>query len=310
MTGTTARAIPRSILYTPALSQERVVKAWSYDADVHLIDLEDSVPPAAKAAARLVCRAALEKAPEPARIAVRVNELGTVEAVHDLLMLAGSPVRPGFVVMTMVKSAVEVTLLRDTLASAGAHPEVYVTVETVESVTGIDAIAAAADGLLLGSADLAATLGIEITWEGLLAARQAMALAAARHGAACIDTANYRLSEPAVLAQEIERVRELGFHGKATVHPGELDAINGALRPHPDGLRQARRVAEAVRAADGGIAVLDGSMVGPPFARLARTTVALGDAWADRFGGSATGRGGADDGHGSDGGSDGEGGRP
>ncbi|MET9324419.1 aldolase/citrate lyase family protein [Streptomyces sp. NPDC003038] len=280
----TARAIPRSILYTPALSLERVVKAWSYDADVHLIDLEDAVPPAGKAAARMVCRAALEKAPEPANLAVRVNELGTVEAVHDLVMLTGSPVRPGFLVMTMVKSAVEVTLMRDILASAGAHPEIYVTVETVEAITGIDAIAAAADGLLLGSADLAATLGIEITWSGLLSARQAMALAAARHGAACIDTANFRLSEPRVLAQEIERVRELGFHGKAAVHPGELDAINRALRPRPDGLRLARRVTEAVREADGGIAVLDGNMVGPPFARLARTTVALGDAWSGRFG--------------------------
>jgi (S)-citramalyl-CoA lyase len=278
-----ARAIPRSILYTPALSLERVVKAWSYDADVHLIDLEDAVPPGGKAAARLVCRAALEKAPRPANLAVRVNGLGTVEAMHDLVMLTGCPARPGFVVMTMVTSAVEVTLLRGILASAGAHPEIYVTVETVEAVTGIDAVAAAADGLVLGSADLAATLGIEITWAGLLAARQVMALAAARHGTGCIDTANFRLAEPAVLTQETKRVRELGFHGKATVHPGELDAINQALRPHADGLRRARRVSEAVRAADGGIAVLDGNMVGPPFARLARATVARGDAWAGRF---------------------------
>jgi (S)-citramalyl-CoA lyase len=283
MTGT-ARAIPRSILYTPALSLDRVVKAWSYDADVHLIDLEDAVQPPRKPAARMVCRAALEKAPEPANVAVRVNELGTIEAVHDLVMLTECPVMPGFIVMTMVRSAFEVTLMRDTFASAGAHPEIFVTVETVEAVTGIDAIAAAADGLILGSADLAATLGIEITWEGMLAARQAMALACARYGTACVDTANFRLGEAEVLTEEIDRVRELGFHGKATVHPSELGAINRALRPDPDGLRQARRVIEAVRAADGGIAVLDGNMVGPPFARMARATVALGDAWAERFG--------------------------
>ena len=283
MTGT-ARAIPRSILYTPALSLDRVVKAWSYDADVHLIDLEDAVPPSRKPAARMVCRAALEKAPEPANVAVRVNELGTIEAVHDLVMLTEGPVMPGFVVMTMVRSAFEVTLMRDIFASAGAYPEIFVTVETVEAVTGIDAIAAAADGLILGSADLAATLGIEITWEGMLAARQAMALACARYGTACVDTANFRLGEAEVLAEEIDRVRELGFHGKATVHPRELRAINRALRPDPDGLRQARRVIEAIRAADGGIAVLDGNMVGPPFARLAHATVALGDAWAERFG--------------------------
>ena len=296
----TARAIPRSILYTPALSLDRVVKAWTYDADVHLIDLEDAVPPPEKAAARAVCRTALEKAPQPANVAVRVNELGSIESARDLLMLAECPVPPGIIVMTMVQTAVEVTLLRRTLTSAGAHPEIYVTVETPEAVAGIDAIAAAADGLVLGSADLAATLGIEITWAGLLAARQAMALACARHGTACIDTANFRLGEPQVLADELQRARELGFHGKATVHPSELDTINRALRPDQDRLRQARRVTAAVRAANGGIAVVDGNMVGPPFARLAHATVALGDAWAGRFGHlGRNGSDGSDDGDGS-----------
>ncbi|XVV06117.1 HpcH/HpaI aldolase/citrate lyase family protein [Actinosynnema sp. CA-248983] len=278
------RAIPRSILYTPALSLDRVVKAWSYDADVHLIDLEDGVPGPEKAAARSVCGKALEKAPEPWNIAVRVNQLGTIEAVRDVVALTESPVPPGIVMMTMVDSAVEVVLFRDMLASAGVRPEIYVTVETPAAVLHVDAIAEAADGLVLGSADLAATLGVEITWAGMVAARQAMALACARYGTACIDTANFRLAEPDVLADEIERARALGFHGKATVHPGELAAINAALRPDPERLAHARRVTEAVRAAHGGIAVLDGSMVGPPFARLARDTVAAGDAWAARFG--------------------------
>ncbi len=283
MTGAT-RAIPRSILYTPALSPEKVVKAWSYDADVHLIDLEDSVPPADKQAARAVCRAALEKSPRPAGIAVRINELGSLAGIQDVQTLADSPVRPGIVLMTMVTTADEVDLLRRMLASAGASPEIYVTVETVEAVTRVDSIARAADGLVLGSADLAATLGVDISWEAMLAARQAMAMACARYGTACVDTANYRLAEPAVLTEETTRVRALGFHGKATVHPGELDVINRLLRPRTEELAQARRVADAVAAADGGIAVLDGNMGGPPFARLARTTVARDDAWTSRFG--------------------------
>ncbi|MET9706051.1 HpcH/HpaI aldolase/citrate lyase family protein [Streptomyces griseus] len=283
MTGAT-RAIPRSILYTPALSPEKVVKAWSYDADVHLIDLEDSVPPADKQAARAVCRAALEKSPRPAGIAVRINELGSLAGIQDVQTLADSPVRPGIVLMTMVTTADEVDLLRRMLASAGASPEIYVTVETVEAVTRVDSIARSADGLVLGSADLAATLGVDISWEAMLAARQAMAMACARYGTACVDTANYRLAEPAVLTEETTRVRALGFHGKATVHPGELDVINRLLRPRTEELAQARRVVDAVAAADGGIAVLDGNMVGPPFARLARTTVARDDAWTSRFG--------------------------
>lgn len=290
MTGT-ARAVPRSILYTPALTLDRVVKAWSYDADVHLIDLEDGVPPQKKAAAREVCLAALEKAPEPANTGVRVNELSSIEAARDLVMLDECPVKPGLIVMTMVRSGPEVTLMRDVLASAGAHPDIFVTLETPAAVAEIDAIAASADGLIFGSADLAAFLGIEISWAGLLAARQAMALACARYRIACIDTANFRLAEPEALKAEIEKVRELGFHGKVAVHPAELPAINAALRPDPDGLRQARRVTDAVAAADGGIAVLDGNMVGPPFARMARAIVASGDAWTARFGGHRAERG-------------------
>ncbi|AOM39844.1 HpcH/HpaI aldolase/citrate lyase family protein [Xenorhabdus hominickii] len=278
------RAIPRSILYTPALSLDRVVKAWSYDADVHLIDLEDSVPGPFRAEARTLCRTALDNAPQPSNIAVRINAFGTIDAVYDLVMLNESSVTPGFIVMSMVKSPTEVILLRETLASTGKYPEIYLTIETVEAITDLDKLAAVADGLILGSADLAATLGVEITWSGMLAARQAMALASARYGIGCIDTANYRLSESEVLADEVQRARELGFHGKATVHPGELDLINLALRPCEEKLLAARRITDAVQAAAGGIALLDGCMVGPPFARLAHSTIQSGEAWAARFG--------------------------
>ncbi|MCM6778223.1 CoA ester lyase [Nocardia sp. CDC159] len=281
----TARAIPRSIFYTPALSLDRVVKAWSYDADVHLIDLEDSVPPEQKSAARTICREALDKAPNPANIAVRINELGTVEAVRDLLLLTEGSTLPGFIVMTMVRSPAEITVVRDVFASADRHPEIYVTVETVEAVGDMAAIAAVADGLIFGSADFAATLGIEVSWAGMLGARHAMAMACARYGIGCIDTSNFHLDQPASLQEEIDGTRALGFHGKVAIHPDQLDAINRCYRPDPDALRFARRVTAAVPV--GGVAVLDGNMVGPPFARKARADVALADAWAARFGASS-----------------------
>ena len=45
----------------------------------------------------------------------------------------------------------------------------------------------------------------------------------------------------------------------------------------------ASRITDAVKAAHGGIALLDGHMVGPPFARMARNTLQSGKAWAARF---------------------------
>ncbi|MFL1553165.1 HpcH/HpaI aldolase/citrate lyase family protein [Pseudomonas sp. D47] len=278
-----ARAVPRSILYTPALSLSRVVKALSYDADVYLMDLEDSVPGPAKAEARAICRMALDNATQSTNIAVRINALGTIDSLHDMVMLSAGKATPGFIVMSMVRSPAEVIFLRETFASVGKHPEIYLTIETVEAITDLDNVAAVADGLIFGSADLAATLGVQITWPGMLAARQAMVLASARHGIGCIDTANYRLSEPAVLANEIQCAKDLGFHGKATVHPSELELINSALRPNKGELLAASRITDAVKTAQGGIALLDGSMVGPPFARMAHNTLRSGKAWAARF---------------------------
>ncbi|MFI9503739.1 HpcH/HpaI aldolase/citrate lyase family protein [Nocardia sp. NPDC052566] len=287
------RAIPRSLLCTPALSLDTVVKSWSYDADVHIIDLEDSIPGPVKAGARQICREALDKAPDAANVGVRINELGTIEAVHDLLMLTEGAVKPGFVVVPMVRFPAELVVIRKTFASAGAYPELYATIETAAAVARMDAIAAQADGLMLGSADLAADIGVEITWDGMLAARQRMAIACAEHGIGCIDTPCFHLAQPAVLVEEIARVRALGFHGKITVHPKELEAINQAFRPDAESLWFAHRVTRAVHAAAGGIAVLDGDMIGPPFARKARSTVALGEAWAKRFGSAVDARRGA-----------------
>ncbi|GAA4680271.1 CoA ester lyase [Streptomyces chumphonensis] len=280
----TTRAIPRSFLYTPALSLERVLTARSYDADVHLIDLEDSVPAPAKEEARAICRAALDRAGDARNLAVRINPVGTVDHVRDVALLTDGTVRPGYVFMTMVRFPSEPLLLRECLASAGWSPEIFVTVETVEAVHDLDAVAGASDGLILGSADLAATLGIDINPTGLLATRQAMALACARHRTTCVDTGNFQLADPSALHEEIAQARALGFHGKGTVHPKELDAINAAFRPSPQEMAEARTVVDAVRAAGDGVTLVDGRMVGPPFVRRARETLGRGEAWQARFG--------------------------
>lgn len=278
-----ARAIPRSILYTPSLVETKVFGAWRHDADLHLLDLEDSVPPDRKPSARRLCAELLPQVPAHVELAVRINSTRTATGWEDLVMIAGSR-RPSVVLMTMVRTADEVDVVRQGLSSGGRCPEIYVTIETIEALRAIDEIATVADGIVLGSADLAATLGVPITWESMLAARQAMALASARTGIACIDTANYSLGDDALLRDETRRAQELGFHGKATVHPQELATINSLLRPDPDDLAKAWRIKQAVADAGGGVAVLDGALVGPPFVRRAHATIALASAWSSRYG--------------------------
>lgn len=280
------RAFPASILYTPCHSDEKLIAARRFDADVHLMDLEDSVPRSQKDAARILCHRVLEDSPTN-NVAVRINALGTTAGIADLQMLSHVERTPDLVFMTMVRSAAEPIILRELFADAGRHPDVYVTIETIEAVRAIDEIAAASDGMILGSADLCATLSVEVNVEALVATRQTMALAAAGHDIACIDTGNFHLGDAAALASEIEYTRALGFHGKGTVHPKELDAINAAFRPNADELQRARQVVVAVAAAGGGVAMIDGRMIGPPFVRRAKELLEHGELWQSRFGSRA-----------------------
>lgn len=278
------RAVPRSVLYTSARQPSHLAHARRYDADLHLIDLEDSVPPAEREQARLACRDALAADPNPSRTAVRINPFGRADVHRDLVMLMEAQARPGFVFMTMVETAAEIVCLRQALADVGWHPQIYATIETVAAVQALPELARVVDGMILGSADLAATLGVDITAEGLRAARQAMALAAAGAGIGCLDTGNFQLDDPERLHAEIAEAKALGFGGKGTVHPKELAAINAAFRPDPDAVRQAQRIIEASLAARGGVCMLDHAMIGPPFVRRAEQLLASTRAWHAVFG--------------------------
>lgn len=276
--------IPRSILYTPALSLDRLTAAWRYDADLFLIDLEDSVPPPAKARGREICLAALKGCPHLGRVAVRLNELASMEAVHDIAMLSGVGSLPGFLVMTMVRSAAEPALLRSICTGVGWKPQIYVTIETVEAIAAINEIADMSDGLVLGSADLAATLAVDISWAALLQARQSMALASARREIGCIDTGNFQLNDASILQDEALRAKALGFHGKGTVHPKELATINETFHFRESEIAHAERVIAAAEQSGNGVCMLDGGMIGPPFVRKARRVLARHAAWQRYFG--------------------------
>ncbi|MCC5669476.1 HpcH/HpaI aldolase/citrate lyase family protein [Nostoc sp. CHAB 5784] len=280
----TGRAIPRSVLYTSALDPQRLAKALQYDSDLHLIDLEDSVPQLKKEYARTLCRDALMAAPVPQLMAVRINPMHSAEVYRDLVMLLdASSIRPGFLFMTMVETESEVDCLRRSLAEVNWQPQIYATIETVAAIQNIVTLVTKLDGMILGSADLAATLGVPISQSALRSARQAMALAAAGAGIGCLDTGNFHLNEPELLEAEITEAKAMGFHGKGTVHPKELPAINAVFRPDQEEAFQAMRIIEASEAAAEGVCILNGSMIGPPFIRRAKQLLADNLTWQSFF---------------------------
>lgn len=272
---TTPFQVPASILYTPCIDISRLEAARKTTADVCLLDLEDSVPPRRKHEARDLCFRFMQANPTTRRTAIRINELRCKDGLEDLTALLAFQCMPDIILLTMVDSDAEVHLVRALLQRGGLSPQVYTTVETPTSLDNIDGIAQASDGLVFGSADLAASLGVEIDWENMLYARQRIVNSASRHEIAAIDTGCYNVGSANDLLEESRRARRLGFHGKAAVHPMQLDVINAVFRPSDEELDWAKRVVTLSEANGGGILVIDGNMIGPPFVRKARRILQL-----------------------------------
>lgn len=259
---------PRSLLYCSALYPQQYCK--SELSDVMVLDLEDGVPIGQKDQARQNLERFFAE-PPLAIMAVRINPLRNNEGLQDLLLLQRLAHRPDHVVMTMLECASEVDVVRANLArEGGMSPLVFVTVETPSCLRDIHEVAHRADGLIFGSADYAASLGVNIGgWGNMLHARSGIVAAAAAAGIPAFDTAYFRLDDEPGLSRESLAARELGFSGKTAIHPLQVAVINQAFTPSPEELEKACAIIEASRSSDDKITRLNALMIGPPFVKQA-----------------------------------------
>jgi (S)-citramalyl-CoA lyase len=265
----------KSLLYTSATQPERFGKLASSGAHVGVIDLEDGVPPASKSLARENL-ATFMSAREPGfPLAVRINPIATREGFEDLLFLASLGRWPELLIMSMVPSASHIDVLRSYLAECSLEaPRILVTIELPDAISNIQNIAREVDGLIFGSADYCASLGVPIGgWEKLLYARCAIVNAAAQFGIPAYDTAWFKLDSEDLLVEEAEKARSLGFAGKTAIHPRQIPVINTIFTPTSQEIADARQLVQAYEEAGRGIVRMATDMVGPPFYKLARKTL-------------------------------------
>jgi (S)-citramalyl-CoA lyase len=122
---------------------------------------------------------------------------------------------------------------------------------------------------------MAAELGAARDFTSMLYARSRVVHAAASHGRDAIDVPWLDLEDEAGLLEECRRARDLGFTGKAAIHPKQLAPINAVFTPGPDRIAYARKVIEAFETSEGGLAVVDGKLIEIPVVRSARRTLAI-----------------------------------
>jgi citrate lyase subunit beta / citryl-CoA lyase len=263
----------RSFLYVPGDRPDRVAKAFASAADAVIVDLEDSVRPDSKVAARDVLRSVAAHRPGAAELWVRIN--AGAEGVVDLDLLSATDGIDGVVV-----AKCETTDWLDRVASAVSVGTAIAAL--IESARGMHDVAALAGHVAvsrchLGEVDLLADLGGRLPGGHSLidAARVALVVASA---AAAIDPpvggVHLEIDDLVALTSSSTTMADLGFGGRAVVHPSHVAAVNEAFAPSAADIAWATDV--LARWAGGGAGALrgaDGSMIDEAVVRRARRLV-------------------------------------
>ena len=261
----------RASLVVPAAPASKLAKGATLVADEVVLDLEDAVVPAAKDDARAAVAGALGGEWAAPAVAVRVNAIGSPWCHLDVAALAAS----GRAALTAVVPKVEHPhdlafadrLLEGAEAAAGRRQPVRL-LALIETAAGLSAAAEIArtsarlDGLILGYADLAASLGrpgggAPHDWRF---AQDALLVAARAAGIQAIDGPHLTVRDDGAFRAAVAHARALGFDGKWAIHPVQLEALRAAFTPTEDEVAEARATLDALEqaAAAGSGAVASG----------------------------------------------------
>jgi citrate lyase subunit beta/citryl-CoA lyase len=287
-----AAPVMRSVMTVPVIVARFVEKAPEAGADVICLDLEDSVPPEQKEAARPLAARAIDSMPRTGyAMYIRVNGFWTGLIDDDL----DAVVRPGLqgVVISKTESADMIRqtdlrlarLEREHGMEAGSVA-IMPLIETAKGIVKSAEICEASErltGAIFGAEDFATDMGIERTAEGseILWARTQLAIACRAAGIEAIDTPDPDYTDAEHLRKEMLLAKSLGYRGKLCIHPLQVQIANEVFRPSEAQVAEARLIVEAFERdglAKGRAAIpLDGKMVDTPIYWRAKRLVELAD---------------------------------
>jgi citrate lyase subunit beta/citryl-CoA lyase len=281
-----------------------IEKAAASAADAVCLDLEDSVAPAEKSAARGHAARALRAIDFGARIRLlRVNAIDTPWTYRDLVdVVEEAGDRLDAVMVPKVQSARDLMVVDTLLTQIEAHrqlPRMIRVAAQIESAAGflhIRDIACAVprlDALIFGAGDYAASMRMPSAAIGERDAHDAaypgdrwhavmhtIVAAARANGLRCMDGPYAGYRDAAGLERACGIARAMGFDGKQCIHPAQVAVVNAAFTPSAEDVARAVAVVEAYEAAvaaGSGVAVHEGRMIDAASLRMARTILERGD---------------------------------
>ncbi|AZO23320.1 CoA ester lyase [Mesorhizobium sp. M1E.F.Ca.ET.045.02.1.1] len=283
----------RSLLFVPGDSERKLEKGLGAGADVVIVDLEDSVAAANKAAARAVAASFIASRRQHinSAIYVRVNDLSTGLTDDDLAALV--PVKPDGIMLPKSNSGQDVQQLAAKLRVHEAEnglPDGGIKILPIITETAAGVLAAASyagasarlAGLTWGAEDLSAAIGARSARDEsgrytdvFRLARTMTILAAGAAEVAAIDTVFPDFRDMAAFEAECREAERDGFAGKMAIHPAQVPVINAAFTPSAEAVERSQAIVAAFAAAGNpGVVGIDGKMYDRPHLRLAERLLA------------------------------------
>jgi citrate lyase subunit beta/citryl-CoA lyase len=289
-----ATFLMRSLLFVPADGGSKLDKAMASGADAVIVDLEDSIAPERKVAARKSAADFLAGACKAARrptLLVRVNAIATGLIDDDLAAVVSA--RPDAIMLPKAEGGAGVIHADAKLAARealdglpdGCINILAIATETATALFLAGTYAGASARLMAltwGAEDLSAELGAEANRDaegGFLdpyrLARALCLCGAAAAQVPALDTVTPDFRNSALLRREAEAARRDGFAGKMAIHPAQVPIINEVFTPSAEALAKARAIIAAFEANPGkGAVAVGGVMHDRPHLARARRMLA------------------------------------
>jgi citrate lyase subunit beta/citryl-CoA lyase len=293
----------RSLLFIPADDERKLGRGMGSGADALILDLEDAVSGARKAAARTLAAqylAEVGRREVRPRLYVRINAMDTGLWQDDLAGVVGA--RPDGIFLPKPQSGEDVHRLSIALhheeerakVPAGSTRIVAIATETPAALFQLHTYAGSSsrlEALTWGAEDLSAALGSTATREAdgrswtspYRLARDLTLFGAAAAGVQAIDTVFVNFRDAEGLRLECTAAARDGFTGKMAIHPGQVATINAAFTPSAEEVAAAEEIVHLFAGnPDAGALSLRGQMVDKP--HLARAERILARARAAQRG--------------------------
>ena len=282
------RYLMRSLMFVPAHNQKLLESATRRNADVLLLDIEDSVPKCDKQKARDNIKDFVRREDVKGRLIFpRVNDRESGELLKDLYQLTVDGVT-GFMYPKSNKEedVYFVGKLLETIEYEKGFPigtfKIIPLIETAGAVMNIQSICTACTrgvAVTFGCEDYVTDLQGKHDVEGqsIFFARNMIVNAARSAGIVPIDTVHIRVHDLEDLEKNLVLARNLGFEGMLVLNPKELSLVHKYFSPSEEEVAWAEEmIALAEEAANSGqgVAVKDNKFIGPPMVKMARRILA------------------------------------